>query len=80
MICRFTENWATPHLIIHSALDYRLTMNEGLSAFNVLQAKGVRSRFLTFSDENHWVLKPENSLKWHEVVFGWINEFAGVEG
>ncbi|KAF1959314.1 dipeptidyl-peptidase-like protein V precursor [Byssothecium circinans] len=76
---RFADNWATPHLIIHSELDYRLTMNEGLSAFNVLQTKGVRSKFLTFSDENHWVLKPENSLKWHEVVFGWINEFAGLE-
>ncbi|KAF2634272.1 dipeptidyl-peptidase-like protein V precursor [Massarina eburnea CBS 473.64] len=76
---RFAGNWATPHLIVHSELDYRLTMNEGLSAFNVLQTKGVHSKLLYFPDENHWVLKPENSLKWHEVVFDWINEHAGLE-
>ncbi|KAJ4345656.1 uncharacterized protein N0V89_011790 [Didymosphaeria variabile] len=76
---RFAGNWATPHLIIHSEKDYRLTMNEGLAAFNVLQVRGVPSQFLTFPDENHWVLKPENSLLWHETVLDWINEYAGLE-
>jgi hypothetical protein len=46
---------------IHSELDYRLSIPEGLAAFNVLQTRGVPSRFLTFPDENHWVLKPEVS-------------------
>ncbi|KAL5379797.1 hypothetical protein DPSP01_008267 [Paraphaeosphaeria sporulosa] len=76
---RFAGNWATPHLIIHSEKDYRLTMNEGLAAFNVLQTRGVPSQFLTFPDENHWVLKPENSLLWHETVLDWINEHVGLE-
>lgn len=76
---RFTAEWATPHLIIHSDLDYRLTISEGLAAFNVLQCKGVDSQFLTFPDENHWVLKPENSLMWHEVVLDWINGHVGLE-
>lgn len=76
---RFAGNWSTPHLIIHSELDYRLTMNEGLAAFNVLQTRGVESQFLTFPDENHWVLKPENSLMWHEVVLDWINGHVGLE-
>ncbi|KAF2270627.1 dipeptidyl-peptidase-like protein V precursor [Lojkania enalia] len=75
---RFTENWATPHLIIHSELDYRLTISEGLSAFNVLQSRRVESQFLTFPDENHWVLKPENSLMWHEIVLDWINGHVGL--
>jgi dipeptidyl aminopeptidase/acylaminoacyl peptidase len=57
---KFTENWSTPHLIIHSEKDYRLTISEGLSAFSTLQVRGVESQFLTFPDENHWVLKPEN--------------------
>jgi dipeptidyl aminopeptidase/acylaminoacyl peptidase len=76
---RFADQWQTPHLIIHSDLDYRLTMNEGLSAFNVLQTRGVESQLLTFPDENHWVLKPENSLLWHEVVLDWINAHVGLE-
>lgn len=46
---RFTEHWDTPHLIIHSELDYRLTISEGLAAFNVLQSRGVKSQFLTVS-------------------------------
>ncbi|KAI9934482.1 hypothetical protein ASPWEDRAFT_175211 [Aspergillus wentii DTO 134E9] len=75
---RFTENWQTPHLIIHNELDYRLTIGEGLSAFNVLQIRGVDSAFLTFPDENHWVLKPENSLLWHRTVINWINKYVGL--
>ena len=50
---RHLQNWATPNLIIHSDLDYRLPVSEGLAMFNVLQLRGVDSRFLTFSDENH---------------------------
>lgn len=45
--------WATPQLVIHNELDYRLPISEGLAMFNVLQARGVPSRFLMFPDENH---------------------------
>jgi dipeptidyl aminopeptidase/acylaminoacyl peptidase len=72
------EHWETPHLIIHSELDYRLTISEGLAAFHTLQSRGVESQFLTFPDENHWVLKPENSLLWHETVLDWINGHVGL--
>lgn len=74
----FTDNWATPHLIIHSELDYRLAVTDGLAAFNVLQTKGVESELLVFPDENHFVLKPENSLRWHEAVFSFINKHVGL--
>ncbi|KAK2628346.1 hypothetical protein QTJ16_002992 [Diplocarpon rosae] len=75
---KYTGEWATPHLIIHNELDYRLPIGEGLAPFNVLQSRGVQSKFLTFSDENHWVLKPENSLLWHKTVLDWINHFSGI--
>jgi hypothetical protein len=39
--------------VIHSELDYRLTISEGVAAFNVLQTRGVPSKFLVFTDENH---------------------------
>jgi hypothetical protein len=39
--------------------------------------RGIPSRFLYFPDENHWVLHPENSLKWHHEVFKWFEEFVG---
>ena len=76
---RFTGEWDTPMLVVHNELDYRLPVGEGLAMFNVLQARGVESRFVCFPDENHWVLKPENSLVWHREVLGWINKFSGLE-
>ncbi|OTB08818.1 hypothetical protein M426DRAFT_316843 [Hypoxylon sp. CI-4A] len=75
----FVADWATPQLIIHSELDYRLPISEGLAAFNALQTRGVPSRILIFPDENHWVLKPENSLVWHKEVISWINKWTGLD-
>lgn len=75
---QYAQNWTTPMLVIHNDLDFRLPITEGLTMFNVLQMRGIKSRFLTFSDENHWVLKYENSLVWHLVVFNWINEHVGL--
>jgi len=72
------SHWSTPQLVIHNSKDYRICISEGLAAFNVLQARGVESRFLTFPDENHFVLKPENSLVWHRTVLGWIRRFVGL--
>ncbi|EPX75098.1 serine protease [Schizosaccharomyces octosporus yFS286] len=72
----FVDYWATPQLIIHSSKDYRLTESEGISAFNSLQYKNVPSKLLIFEDENHWVLKPENSLRWHNEVLSWITKFV----
>ncbi|KAK2740378.1 hypothetical protein FQN57_006118 [Myotisia sp. PD_48] len=74
----FIPAWQTPHLIIHNSLDYRLSIAEGLAAFNALQMRGVESAFLTFPDENHWVIKPENSLVWHRTVINWINKYVGL--
>ncbi|KAH0443844.1 oligopeptidase family protein [Colletotrichum camelliae] len=73
------RNWkhAPPTLIIHSEKDYRCPITEGLAAFNTLQAQGVKSRFLTFSDECHWVLNPENSMVWHQTVFEWMEKHIG---
>jgi dipeptidyl aminopeptidase/acylaminoacyl peptidase len=72
------SNWATPQLVIHNSKDYRICISEGLAAFNVLQAKGVESQLLTFPDENHFVLKPENSLVWHKTVLNWIRKYVGL--
>ena len=71
------QNFSTPEFIVHNELDYRLPVSEGLAMFNVLQTLGVPSRFLSFPDENHWVLKQENSLFWHNEIFNWINYWTG---
>jgi dipeptidyl aminopeptidase/acylaminoacyl peptidase len=68
--------WKTPMLVIHGALDYRLPDTQGMAAFTALQRQGVASRFVHFPDENHWVLKPQNSIRWHEEVLGWLDQWV----
>ncbi len=72
---RFVANWKTPMLVIHGALDFRVPLTQGLGTFNALQRRGIPSKLLYFSDENHWVLKPHNSVLWHETVIGWLDQW-----
>ena len=67
--------WKTPMLVIHGQKDYRVVYSQGLASFTALQRKGIPSKFLVFPDENHWVLKPQNSIQWHETVLGWLAEW-----
>jgi dipeptidyl aminopeptidase/acylaminoacyl peptidase len=69
--------WKTPMLVIHGQEDHRVPLEQGLSAFNALQRRGIPSRLLYFPDENHWVLRPNNSIQWHDAVIGWLNEWTG---
>ena len=69
----FVKAWKTPMLVVHGALDYRVPYTQGLATFTALQRRGIESRFLFFPDENHWILKPANSLQWHREVLGWLD-------
>ena len=73
----YAKDWSVPMLIIHGDLDYRIPVTQGISAFTALQEKGVPSQFLRFPDENHWVLKPRNSMQWHATVFDWLDRYIG---
>ncbi len=70
------KNWKTPTLVVHGGLDYRIADSQGIATFTALQRKGVPSRFLHFPDENHWVLKPQNSKLWHDEVLAWIDRWT----
>ncbi|KAF2750345.1 hypothetical protein M011DRAFT_492573 [Sporormia fimetaria CBS 119925] len=70
------ENWATPQFVIHNTLDYRLAESEGLMLFNILQSKGIPSRFLNFPDEHHQMIGKENSRFWYQEVFNWVNHYS----
>ncbi len=67
--------WKTPMLVVHGALDFRIPYEQGLATFTALQRRGIPSRLLIFPDENHWVLKPRNSIQWHETVIGWLDRW-----
>ncbi len=72
----FVKNWKTPMLVIHGGQDYRVVDTQGMGTFTALQRRGIPSKFLYFPDENHWVLKPANSILWHETVIGWLDQWT----
>ena len=72
----FAKNFKTPMLIIHGEHDYRVDLSQGLAMFQVLQAKHVPSKLLVFEEENHWVLKPGDSIFWYHNVLDWLNEWV----
>ena len=67
------QDWKTPMLVIHGMNDFRVPFEQGISAFTALQRKGIESKFLWYPDENHWILKPENSIQWHDTVNDWLH-------
>lgn len=87
----FVSNWETPTLVIHGGRDFRVAQGEGFSTCKIhalcfflnftvlvtaLQRQGVTSKLIFFPDENHWVLKPANSLRWYREVLNWIQTFT----
>ena len=68
------RQWNTPMLVIQGGKDFRVAESEGLAAFTAARRRGVKAKLLYFPQENHWVLKREHSVKWHEVVLQWCKE------
>jgi len=72
----FAGSFNTPTLVIHNQLDLRVPLNHGIQLFNTLQKRGVPSKLLYYPDENHWVLKPQNSQFWYQTVHDWVATYA----
>jgi dipeptidyl aminopeptidase/acylaminoacyl peptidase len=68
------DKWNTPILIIQGGKDYRVPIGQGQEAFQAAQLRGIKSRFLLFPDENHWVLKPQNAQVWQSEFYKWLKE------
>jgi dipeptidyl aminopeptidase/acylaminoacyl peptidase len=69
----YVTKWKTPMLVSHGEKDFRVPYTPGLSTFTALQRRGIESKFVVFPDENHWVLKPANSIDWYETVLAWLD-------
>jgi dipeptidyl aminopeptidase/acylaminoacyl peptidase len=73
----YVENWKTPMLVITGEKDFRIPYTQGLAAFTALQRRGIPSRLVVNPNENHWVLKPNNSRQWYGEVLGWMDRWTG---
>jgi dipeptidyl aminopeptidase/acylaminoacyl peptidase len=70
------KNFKTPTLVVHGERDYRVPLEQGLSMFTALKRQGVPARLVTFPDEGHWILKPQNSVRWYAEVIGWLDRWT----
>ena len=68
------DKWDTPILITHGELDYRVPVDQGMAAFNAAKLLGVEAEMLLFPDENHWILKPQNSILWNRTFFNFLEK------
>ena len=66
--------WNTPILIIQGGKDFRVAIGQSQEAFQAAQLRGIKSRFLYFPEENHWVLKPQNAQVWQKEFYKWLKE------
>jgi dipeptidyl aminopeptidase/acylaminoacyl peptidase len=73
----FAKYMKTPTLVLHGALDYRVPDNQGMAYYNTLKALNVPTRLVLFPDENHWILKPQNSRLWYREYFQWLDIYLG---
>jgi dipeptidyl aminopeptidase/acylaminoacyl peptidase len=72
---KLVDKWDTPMLVIHGGKDFRVPESEGMQAFQVLQLKGIPSKYLYFPDEGHWVTKPQNAILWNREFYDWLNTY-----
>lgn len=72
---KFADKWDTPILCIHGEKDYRILASQGMQAFNAAKIRGIEAELLVFPDENHWIIRPQNSILWQRRYFGWLERF-----
>jgi dipeptidyl aminopeptidase/acylaminoacyl peptidase len=77
----FVGNIGTPMLVIHGDRDYRVPIGEGLRLWYELLADSALPagddgssphRFLYFPTEDHWVIAPQHTKIWYEVVIAFL--------
>jgi dipeptidyl aminopeptidase/acylaminoacyl peptidase len=74
---RFAANFKTPTLMVHGEKDYRVPVTQGFEYYSTLKLKGVPTRLVYFPEENHWILRPQNSRLWYGEFFAWLDKYVG---
>ena len=76
---RLAANFRTPILLSVGENDFRVPLNQTLENWSVLQRRRVPSRLIVWPDENHWILKGENSRYWYQEVYAWLKKYVDAQ-
>jgi len=77
---RYAKNFRTPILLSVGENDFRVPLNQTLENWSVLQRLRIPSRLIVWPDENHWILKGENSRYWYQEVYAWLKKYLDQPG
>ena len=72
---RYAKNFRTPMLISHGEGDFRVPVGQAFEIYKLLQRQRVPTRMLLFPEENHWILKGENSRQFFTELFAWLKKY-----
>jgi dipeptidyl aminopeptidase/acylaminoacyl peptidase len=72
---RFGKNFKTPILVTVGENDFRVPLNQSLENWSAIQRMQVPSRLIIFPEENHWILKGENSRYFYQEVHAWLKKW-----
>jgi dipeptidyl aminopeptidase/acylaminoacyl peptidase len=71
-------NLKTPTLVTVGERDFRVPMNNAMQFWSALQRMKVPSRLIVFPEENHWILKGENSRFFYGEVHAWLAKWLAA--
>jgi dipeptidyl aminopeptidase/acylaminoacyl peptidase len=74
---RFAKNFRTPIMLSVGENDFRVPLNQTLENWSVLQRLRIPSKLIVWPDENHWILKGENSRYWYQELYAWLKKYLG---
>jgi dipeptidyl aminopeptidase/acylaminoacyl peptidase len=77
---RYAARFRTPILVTVGEQDFRVPLNNSLENWSVLQRLQIPSRLIVFPDENHWVMKGEDSRFFYSEVQAWLARWLKPEG
>ena len=72
---KFAASFKTPMLVTVGEMDYRVPLNNSLENWHILQRQKVPSKLIVFPEENHWILKAENSRFFYKEVQAWLETY-----
>jgi hypothetical protein len=73
----YSRNFKTPTLVTQRRVRLPRPADAGPGYYNTLRIKDVPTRLVYFPDEDHSILKPQNSVLWYSEVFAWLDKYIG---
>ncbi len=74
---RYANKFKTPMLVTVGEQDFRVPLNNSIENWNTLQRLKIPSKLIVFPEENHWILKPDNSKFFYAEVHAWLKMYLG---